>query len=161
MSGEITLTSRLPTTGAPYPSTSLPTAFLCHSWVTFLHFYGYLNPIWNKNVHFYSYPDHELDSLNIRFRAAAQGIQGFNVVAEWIHFTLFGIIFPTIKLKVYTLGGLMNSATKSIVGGQPPGGMRPEGEQFAKLWIQRRPRPREDLESRSPNLGPYTTKGTL
>ena len=25
-------------------------------------------------------------------------------VAEWIHFTLFGIISPTIKLKVYTFG---------------------------------------------------------
>ena len=25
----------------------------------------------------------------------------------------------------------------------------------------RNPDPREDLESRSPNLGPYTTKGTL
>ena len=34
-----------------------------------------------------------------------------NLVAEWIHFTLFGIILPTIKLKVYTFG-LMNSATK-------------------------------------------------
>ena len=29
-----------------------------------------------------------------------------SLVAEWIHFTLFGIILPTIKLKVYTLGGL-------------------------------------------------------
>ena len=28
------------------------------------------------------------------------------LVAEWRHFTLFGIIFPTIKLKVYTFGGL-------------------------------------------------------
>ena len=26
------------------------------------------------------------------------------VVAEWIHFTLFGIMLPTIKLKVYTFG---------------------------------------------------------
>ena len=26
------------------------------------------------------------------------------LVAEWIHFTLFGIISPTIKLKVYTFG---------------------------------------------------------
>ena len=26
------------------------------------------------------------------------------LVAEWIHFTLFGIILLTIKLKVYTLG---------------------------------------------------------
>ena len=26
------------------------------------------------------------------------------LVAEWIDFTLFGIILPTIKLKVYTLG---------------------------------------------------------
>ena len=34
------------------------------------------------------------------------------LVAEWIHFTLFGIIVPTIKLKVYTFGGLMNSATR-------------------------------------------------
>ena len=32
------------------------------------------------------------------------------LVAEWIHFTLFGIISPTIKLKVYAFGGLMNSA---------------------------------------------------
>ena len=28
------------------------------------------------------------------------------LVAEWIHFPLFGIISPTIKLKVYTFGGL-------------------------------------------------------
>ena len=28
------------------------------------------------------------------------------LVAEWIHFTLFGIILPTLKLKVYTFGGL-------------------------------------------------------
>ena len=34
------------------------------------------------------------------------------LVAEWIHFTLFGIILPTIKLKVYTFLGLMNSAIK-------------------------------------------------
>ena len=33
---------------------------LCHSWVTFLHFYGYLNPIRNKHVHVLSYPNHEL-----------------------------------------------------------------------------------------------------
>ena len=26
------------------------------------------------------------------------------LVAEWIHFALFGIILPTIKLKVYTFG---------------------------------------------------------
>ena len=38
-----------------------------------------------------------------------------NLVAEWIHFRLLGIILPTIKLKVYTFGGLMNSATKLIV----------------------------------------------
>ena len=30
----------------------------------------------------------------------------FFLVAEWIHFTLFGIMLPTIKLKVYTFGGL-------------------------------------------------------
>ena len=28
------------------------------------------------------------------------------LVAEWIHFILFGIILPTIKLKVYTFWGL-------------------------------------------------------
>ena len=28
-----------------------------------------------------------------------------DLVAEWIHFTLFGIIVPTIKLKVQTFGG--------------------------------------------------------
>ena len=28
------------------------------------------------------------------------------LVAEWIHFTRFGIIIPTIKLKVYTFWGL-------------------------------------------------------
>ena len=28
------------------------------------------------------------------------------IVAEWIHFTLFGIILPTIKVKVYTFWGL-------------------------------------------------------
>ena len=36
----------------------------------------------------------------------------FSLVAEWIHFTLFGIILPTIKLKAYAFWGLMNSATK-------------------------------------------------
>ena len=35
-----------------------------------------------------------------------------SLVAEWIHFTLFGIISPTLKLNVYTFGGLVNSATK-------------------------------------------------
>ena len=34
------------------------------------------------------------------------------LVAEWIHFTLFGIILPTIKGKCVHFGGLMNSATK-------------------------------------------------
>ena len=34
------------------------------------------------------------------------------LVAEWIHFTLFGMVSPTINPKVYTFGGLMNSATK-------------------------------------------------
>ena len=29
-----------------------------------------------------------------------------SLVAEWIHFTLFWIILPTIKPKVYTLWGL-------------------------------------------------------
>ena len=34
-----------------------------------------------------------------------EGEGGGVLVAEWIHFTLFGIILPTIKLKVYTFGG--------------------------------------------------------
>ena len=41
------------------------------------------------------------------------------LVAGWMHFTLFGIIFPTIKLKVYTCWGLMNSATKEWRVGLP------------------------------------------
>ena len=32
--------------------------------------------------------------------------QALGSVAECIHFTLFGTILPTTKLKVYTLGGL-------------------------------------------------------
>ena len=34
------------------------------------------------------------------------------LVDEWIHFTLFGIILPTIKTKRVHFWGLMNSATK-------------------------------------------------
>ena len=34
------------------------------------------------------------------------GVHGLELVAEWIHFTLFGIILPTMKLKVHTFGGL-------------------------------------------------------
>ena len=34
------------------------------------------------------------------------GFLSIHFVAEWIHFTLFGIILPTIKLKVYTFWGL-------------------------------------------------------
>ena len=33
-------------------------------------------------------------------------VQGLGLVAEWIHFTLFWIMLPTIKLKVYTFWGL-------------------------------------------------------
>ena len=42
-----------------------------------------------------------------RFRVLGfRDVKGF-LVAEWIHLTHFGIIlFPTIKLKVYTFGGL-------------------------------------------------------
>ena len=28
------------------------------------------------------------------------------LAAEWVHFTLFGIILPNIKLKVHTFGGV-------------------------------------------------------
>ena len=34
------------------------------------------------------------------------------LVAEWAHFTLFGILYSPVELKVYTFLGLMNSATK-------------------------------------------------
>ena len=34
----------------------------------------------------------------------AGGVVHHYLVAEWIHFTLFRIILPTIKLEVYTLG---------------------------------------------------------
>ena len=37
------------------------------------------------------------------------------LVAECLHFTLFGIILPTIKTKSVHVLGLMNSATKSWV----------------------------------------------
>ena len=37
-----------------------------------------------------------------------------DLVAEWIHFALFGIILHTIKLDVHTFWGLMNSATKVL-----------------------------------------------
>ena len=43
-----------------------------------------------------------------------EGLGGFKaLVAEWIHFTVFGAILPTIELKVYAFWGLVNSATKT------------------------------------------------
>ena len=39
-----------------------------------------------------------------------------DLVAEWIHFTLFGIISPTIKTKSVHVLELMNSATKQTIG---------------------------------------------
>ena len=41
-----------------------------------------------------------------RFRVLAVTVLVLILVAEWIHFTLLGIISPAIKLKVYTFGGL-------------------------------------------------------
>ena len=38
--------------------------------------------------------------------AIRQAGQRVVLVAEWIHFTLFGIISPTTKLKLYTFGGI-------------------------------------------------------
>ena len=35
------------------------------------------------------------------------------LVAEWIHFTLFGIVLPTIKLKVYTFWGLRTQQVRT------------------------------------------------
>ena len=42
-------------------------------------------------------------------------LSGLGLVAEWIHFTLFGIILPTIKLKVYTFWGLLNITLFGII----------------------------------------------
>ena len=42
-----------------------------------------------------------------------------------------------------------------------PSSQNPEPSNLNALSIVPYPDPREDLESRSPNLGPYTTKGTL
>ena len=35
-----------------------------------------------------------------------KALSSLTIVAEWIHFTLLGDNITTIKLKVYTLGGL-------------------------------------------------------
>ena len=35
-------------------------------------------------------------------------------VAEWIHCTLFWIILPTIKLKVYSFGGLWTQQLSNL-----------------------------------------------
>ena len=49
-------------------------------------------------------------SLNPLYRASfcdyAAVLQLSCLVAEWIHFTLFGIRLPTLIRKVYTFGGL-------------------------------------------------------
>ena len=55
----------------------------------------------------------KLCRLSKKSRVVARALEmDHSLVAEWIHFTLLGIILPTIKPKVYTFGGLMNSATK-------------------------------------------------
>ena len=53
-------------------------------------------------------------SENERLALRVQVLIQYILVAEWLHFTLLGIILPTIKLKVYTFRGLMNSATKIV-----------------------------------------------
>ena len=41
------------------------------------------------------------------FRTLLKGIRvDISLVAEWIHFALFGVILPTIEGRVYTFGGL-------------------------------------------------------
>ena len=47
-----------------------------------------------------------LTGLRVSAKAFAEVALHLLLVAEWIHFALLGIILPTIKLKVYTLGGL-------------------------------------------------------
>ena len=42
---------------------------------------------------------------DVEIKSFAFAVNG-SLVAEWIHFTLLGIISPTIKLKVYAFGGL-------------------------------------------------------
>ena len=39
-----------------------------------------------------------------------------SLVAEWIDFKLFGIIVPTIKLKVYTFWGLRTQQQSLVAG---------------------------------------------
>ena len=46
----------------------------------------------------------KLDLSSVAKKYSIYGI--LILVAEWIHFTLFGIISPTIELKVYTFWGL-------------------------------------------------------
>ena len=53
--------------------------------------------------------------------------QARTLVAEWMHFALFGIIVPTIAKSVHFLG-LMNSASKGLcaltIPNQAAGGLR-------------------------------------
>ena len=70
--------------------------------------------VWALGFGFMSSPE---KSIRKQLNPNWVGIEGLGfryVVAEWIHFTLFGIILPTLKLKVCTFGGLMNLATKDI-----------------------------------------------
>ena len=49
-------------------------------------------------------PDHRHSALNPEPIDPKHDLNP--LVAQWIHFTLFGIILPTINLKVYTFWGL-------------------------------------------------------
>ena len=63
-----------------------------------------------------------------------------NLVAEWIHFTLFGIILATIILKVYTFWGLMNSATKYTLKPQTQNlEFRPQNRNISRLNLLHKP----------------------
>ena len=51
-------------------------------------------------------PLYTVSTSKVATSPTAEDSRGFYLVAEWTHFTLLGIVLPTIKLKVYSFGGL-------------------------------------------------------
>ena len=58
-------------------------------------------PRWREQL-----PDHFADWMAGSLLGQRAMTHSLTLVAEWIHFTLLGIVLPTIKLKVYTFWGL-------------------------------------------------------
>ena len=60
--------------------------------------------VWDADVQ--GIADHApIERLWVQYRVKEVYYRGLNLVAEWIHFTLFGIILPTIKQYLYTFLG--------------------------------------------------------